>query len=191
VCEGRGALRRRLVLALEDDPEVHVVAEAIDVESVPEMCAALGPDCVVVGAGDGPPGAISDLRSSCPRTTVVLLVASADAEAAIGALWAGATGFVTLEALGRAPAVVRAVSAGVAALPPLVAAAMLDVSGAEHPGLRPLTDAERALVGHLAAGRSYRAAAQAVGIDDTEAKALVADAVARLQTSAAAASDDR
>jgi two-component system response regulator DevR len=175
VCEGDGALRRRLILALEDDPAVHVVAEAGEPRALAGPCAELGVDCAVVGADESPADTVAALRATCPDARVVLVVSPADAEPAVAALGAGATGFVNRETLDQAPDVTRAVSAGIAALPPLVAASVLSDD------LAALTDAERAVIGHLATGRSYRAAAEVLGVDAAEAKAMVAGAVARLQ----------
>jgi DNA-binding NarL/FixJ family response regulator len=134
----------------------------------------------VVGAGGSAAVAIAGLRVVEPTARVVLVVAPTDASDALAALAAGATGFLNRDALDRAPAVVRAVSAGTAVLPPLVAAGVLDAPEAA-------TDGERAVLGHLAAGRGYGQAADVVGIPAAEAKSLVAAVVERVQARAAAA----
>jgi DNA-binding NarL/FixJ family response regulator len=164
-------------MALEEDPDVHVVAEAVDGDEAVTMCADLAPDAAVIGVIDGVAEVIAALREAVPGTGVVVLVSGHDERAAVEALRAGATGFVNREALARAPAVVRAVSAGVVALPPLLAGALLAEPGAAH-----FSADERRAVEFLGAGYTYDAVADALGLDgDVVVKAMVADAVHRLQ----------
>jgi DNA-binding NarL/FixJ family response regulator len=180
VLEGHGALRRRLVLAVEADDDLHVIAEAADAAAGAAMCAEFQPRCVVVGVGDDP-AAVVAVRAACPPVAVILVVTPADADAAVEGLRAGARGFVNREALAQLPAVVRAVTGGLVALPPLLAAALLGSDGRSGASGVTLADEERAVLRQLAAGRSYRDAATATGIAEGHAKALVAGVVDRFQ----------
>ena len=161
---------------------MHVVAEATDAATAVEVCTELQPRCVVVGLGDAPP-AVATIRAACPAVAIVLVVTPAAADAAVAGLRAGARGFLNREALAQAPAVVRAVTGGVVALPPLLAAALLD--GGAPTGGPPLelSGPERDVLRHLAGGRSYGAAADAVGVTEERAKTLVAAVVDRFQES--------
>jgi DNA-binding NarL/FixJ family response regulator len=188
VLEGHGALRRRLVLALEEDDDLQVVAEATHADALAEVCADLQPQCVVISVGDVP-SAVTAVRAGCPTAVVVLVVTSNDADAAVAGLRAGARGFVNREALAQAAAVVRAVAAGVIALPPLLAGALLGPAPADRGPAPALTGDEQAVLRQLAAGRSYGAAAEAVGIAEERARSLVAGVVDRFQE--AASSVDR
>jgi DNA-directed RNA polymerase specialized sigma24 family protein len=60
-----------------------------------------------------------------------------------------------------------------------VAASLLDETGAP-------SEQDRAVLAHLAAGRSYRETAEVLGIDPGLAKALVTGVVGRVQAGAAA-----
>jgi DNA-binding NarL/FixJ family response regulator len=165
---------------LEGDSEVHVVAESPDVGSLSLPFEPPCPDCVVVGAGGTAPVAVAGLRAAVPDARVVLVVTAADAPGAHAALAAGASGFINRDALDRAPAVVRAVTAGTVVLPPLLAASLRDAPEAA-------TGGALAVLEHLAAGRGYRDAAEDLGLDPAEAKALVARVVDRVQAGAAPA----
>jgi DNA-binding NarL/FixJ family response regulator len=180
VLEGHGALRRRLVLAVEADDDLHVIAEAADGPAGAEVCADVQPRCVVVGVAEAP-RAVTAVRAACPAVGVVLVLTPADAEAAVEGLRSGARGFVNRDALAQLPAVVRAVAAGVVALPPLLATALLGSGDPRSPSGAALAGEERAVLRQLAAGRSYGAAADAVGIPEGRAKALVAGVVDRFQ----------
>ena len=152
-----------------------------------EACASSHPDCAFIGADEAAPPAIAGLRAAHPGLRVVLVVDAADADLGREALRAGATGFVNRSTLAeQAPEVARAVTAGTVALPPLVAASLLDAAWEPDVGVRPLSEPERVVIGELAAGRSYRAAATAAGVDAEEAKVMVAGAVDRLQAASTA-----
>jgi DNA-binding NarL/FixJ family response regulator len=175
-CEDHAALRRRLVLALEEDPDIHVVAEAVDGSEAVAVCGDLSPDAVIVGMVDDPAHLIAALRATLPAAGLVALTSGHDERAAVDALRAGATGFVNRETLGQAPAVVRLVSAGGVALPPLLAASLLG-----EPGAVEFSADERRAVEYLGAGYTYRAVAHAFGLAASDVKELVAGAVRRLQ----------
>jgi DNA-binding NarL/FixJ family response regulator len=182
VLEGHDALRRRLVLAVEADDELHVVAEGRDAASAAEACAELQPRCVVV-SGDDSSVAVAEARAVCPGAAVVLVITPRDADEAVAGLRAGARGFVNRAATGQLPAVVRAVVGGAVALPPLLAGALADSGGRPAEPEPALSGDERGVLRQLAAGRSYGAAAAAVGIPEARARALVAGVVDRFQAS--------
>jgi DNA-binding NarL/FixJ family response regulator len=190
VCDDHAQLRRRLLVMLEREPDIDVIGEAAEGEQGIGLCRDLAPDVVIVGMRVehiGGPRTSAGLRELVPVAHVVMLVTPEDVTDAVRALKAGATGFINREVLDQAPSVVRAVSAGVAALPPLVAGDLLrelqgrgrdpDDTATLEPGLTPT---EVGLLEHLASGQSYAAAGRALGIADHTAKNLASNLVERL-----------
>lgn len=191
VCDDHALLRRRLLVMLEQEPDIDVIGEAAEGEQGIATCRDLAPDVVIVGMrieSIGGPRTSAGLRELVPVAQVVMLVTPEDVTDAVRAIKAGATGFINREVLDQAPSVVRAVSAGVTALPPLVAGDLLrelaPLGRSAGPGPGPsepeLSAVEAALLEHLASGQSYAAAARALGIGDFTAKNLAANLVERL-----------
>jgi len=188
VCDDHAQLRRRLLVLLEREPDIDVIGEAAEGEQGIAVCRDLAPDVVIVGMrveSIGGPRTSAGLRELVPVAHVVMLVTPEDVTEAVRAIKAGATGFINREVLDQAPSVVRAVSAGVAALPPLVAGDLLRELSADDPSggagaEGPASPVELALLEHLASGQSYAAAARALGVADFTAKNLAANLVERL-----------
>ena len=191
VCDDHAQLRRRLLVMLEREPDIEVIGEAAEGEQGIATCRDLAPDVVIVGMrieSIGGPRTSAGLRELVPVAQVVMLVTPEDVADAVRAIKAGATGFINREVLDQAPSVVRAVSAGIAALPPLVAGDLLRElapfrgSGgrASSSGEPELSAVEVSLLEHLASGQSYAAAARALGIGDFTAKNLAANLVEKL-----------
>lgn len=187
VCDDHAQLRRRLLVMLEREPDIEVIGEAAEGEQGIAVCRDLAPDVVIVGMRVetiGGSRTSAGLRELVPVAHVVMLVTPEDVVDAIRAVKAGATGFINREVLDQAPSVVRAVSAGVAALPPLVAGDLLrelapDGSAVSGDAATAVSALEISLLEHLASGQSYAAAARAIGIADYTAKNLVANLVER------------
>lgn len=191
VCDDHAQLRRRLLVMLEREPDIDVIGEAAEGEQGIATCRDLAPDVVIVGMrveSIGGPRTSAGLRELVPVAQVVMLVTPEDVTDAVRAVKAGATGFINREVLDQAPSVVRAVSAGIAALPPLVAGDLLRELGEPSPSdSGPVASAvEIGLLEHLASGQSYAAAARALGIADFTAKNLAANLVERLYRTARA-----
>lgn len=193
VCDDHALLRRRLIVTLEADPDIDVLAEAADGEHGIAVCRDVAPDVVVVGARIehiGGPRTAAGIREVNPGARVVMLVNQEDEAESVRAIKAGATGFINRDAVGHAPTVVKAVSAGVAALPPLVARRIIDdyesharAAGAAGPAQldRPdLSDRELTVLEYLASAKTYALAADALGVLEFTAKNLAANAVDKL-----------
>ena len=146
-------------------------------------CRDLAPDVVIVGMrveSIGGPRTSAGLRELVPVAQVVMLVTPEDVTDAVRAVKAGATGFINREVLDQAPSVVRAVSAGVAALPPLVAGDLLRELDRSRRGPtvagRPVSRDRRSGCSSTSPrGQSYAAAARALGVADFTAKNLAAN----------------
>jgi len=192
VCDDHAQLRRRLLVMLEQEPDIDVIGEAADGEQGIATCRDLAPDVVIVGMrieSIGGPRTSAGLRELVPVAQVVMLVTPEDVADAVRAIKAGVTGFINREVLDQAPSVVRAVSSGIAALPPLVAGDLLRelaptgraVDHGRGTAAAPeISAVEIGLLEHLASGQSYAAAARALGVGDFTARNLAANLVERL-----------
>ncbi len=191
VCDDAALLRRRIVVQLEAESDIDVMAETADGEHAINVSRELAPDVVIVGMriGLGGPRTAAGIREVVPSAHVVMLTTHEDEIEAVRAIKAGATGFLNRDGYQHAAAVVRAVSAGVVALPPLVAQGVLaeyqalhDGGGATLRGLEvpELTERERAVITTLAKGQPYAVVVEELGLGDHTVRNLAANAVEKL-----------
>jgi DNA-binding NarL/FixJ family response regulator len=164
VVDDQTVVREGLVTLLETMPGVEVVGSAADGEEAVTLVGALTPEVVLMDLRmprvDGVE-ATRRIRLHHSGTQVVVLTTYADDESIVGALRAGAIGYLTKDAgrehIGRA---LEAAAAGQAVLDPGVQARLVDVASLPGPaaggGPLPdgLTDREGEVLRLIAAGRS-------------------------------------
>jgi DNA-binding NarL/FixJ family response regulator len=137
VADDQSAVREGLVLLLGTLPGITVAGEAADGNAAVELVATVQPQVVLMDLNmpgcDGV-AATARITAEHPATRVVVLTTYADDESIIGALQAGALGYLTKEAtraeIGRA---VHAAAAGQAILDPGVQQRLLSAA-ARAPG---------------------------------------------------------
>ena len=151
--------RRELLVSLEKDPIIHVIAEAdvpghlgpVVAEHPPRvLCLDLTPPL-----GD-PVDGVRRLREAMPLTSILVLVGPEDDPTE--ALLAGASGAVEKNtALGEAPAIIHALAAGHVYLDAPAARSLLDLAtaedGSEGAEVGRLSPAQTELLHQLASGR--------------------------------------
>jgi DNA-binding NarL/FixJ family response regulator len=183
VADDQSAVREGLVLLLGTVPGIAVVGEAEDGEAAVEAVAAKDPQVVLMDLNmprcDGVE-ATRRVRASHPRTQVVVLTTYSDDESIIGALRAGALGYLTKDAtraeIGRA---VLAAAAGQAVLDPevqqrlLSAAVRAPAPAPAEPADNDLTPREAEVLRLIAAGRSNREIARALFVSEATVKTHV------------------
>ena len=171
---------------LESFPDMEVVGAASSGEEVLEKLEGWLPDVVVMdmrmpGGMDGVE-ATRRVRALSPHTQVVVLTAHTDDARVVGALRAGAIGYVRKDA---DPAVflaaVRAAARGKSVLDPAVAGSVLqDLS--HGTGLtEPLSERETEVLHQLAHGRTNREIADALHISEDTVKTHVGNILSKLQ----------
>ena len=193
VADDQSAVREGLVLLLGTLPGIAVIGEAEDGESAVEAVAAKNPRVVLMDLNmprcDGVE-ATRRIRASHPQTQVVVLTTYSDDDSIIGALQAGALGYLTKDAtraeIGRA---VLAAAAGQAVLDPAVQQRLLSAAtrspwpagtpsperapGQGPPGTDDLTPREVDVLRLIAAGQSNREIARTLFVSEATVKTHV------------------
>jgi DNA-binding NarL/FixJ family response regulator len=192
VADDQSAVREGLVLLLGTLPGITVAGEAADGDAAVELVATVKPQVVLMDLNmpgcDGV-AATARITAGHPGTRVVVLTTYADDESIIGALQAGALGYLTKEAtraeIGRA---VHAAAAGQAILDPgvqrrlLSAAARAPVTpaapGAPGAGTAggaddELTPREAEVLRLIAGGQSNREIARTLFVSEATVKTHV------------------
>ncbi len=180
VADDQSAVREGLVLLLDTLPGITVTGQAEDGEVAVDVVAAKNPQVVLMVLNmprcDGVE-ATRRIRASHPQTQVVVLTTYSDDESIIGALQAGALGYLTKAAtraeIGRA---VLAAAAGQAVLDPEIQQRLLSVAvrapaaAPEAPGEDDLTPRESEVLRLIAAGKSNREIARALFVSEATVK---------------------
>jgi len=182
----------RAMLSAEDD--LDVVAEAVDGADAVEQALALQPDVVVMDIRmprlDGIEATrriLADPR--CGEVRVIILTTFDLDEYVVGALRAGASGFLAKDVPADDLVIaIRTVAAGEAVVAPRIlkrlldkfADALPDPDAAPPRDLRVLTDREREVLVHLARGLSNAEIAKALSVSETTVKTHVGHVLTKL-----------
>jgi two-component system, NarL family, response regulator DevR len=124
-------IRRALRDKFAREPDIVVVGEAATAQSAVAMVVSVQPDVAVLDVqlpdGDGVT-ICREIRSAVPETACLMLTGYSGDEALVGAIMAGAAGYVTKESIaGTLVTAVRDVAAGRSALDPRAAQTAMDL----------------------------------------------------------------
>jgi len=184
VADDQAAVREGLVLLLGTLPGITVVGQAEDGAAAVQTVAATDPQVVLMDLNMPRLGGVEAtrrIRADHPQTQVVVLTTYSDDESIIGALQAGALGYLTKDAtraeIGRA---VLAAAAGQAVLDPAVQQRLL-LAAARAPAPQPdqdhdpdeLTPREADVLRLIAEGKSNREIARALYVSEATVKTHV------------------
>jgi DNA-binding NarL/FixJ family response regulator len=184
VADDQPVVREGLVVLLGLLDDVEVLGAAADGDEAVELVAAHAPDVVLMDLRmprcDGVT-ATARIRAAHPSTRVVVLTTYADDADILGAMRAGALGYLTKDA-GRVQIAqaVRAAAAGQSVLDPVVQQRLV-AAATGHPGTRPapqekpdgLTAREVEVLGLIAAGLSNRDIAKRLFVTEVTVKSHV------------------
>jgi DNA-binding NarL/FixJ family response regulator len=188
VADDQSAVREGLVLLLGTLPGIVVAGEAADGDAAVQLVAAVHPQVALMDLNmPGCDGVTATRRITAdhPGTRVVVLTTYADDESIIGALQAGALGYLTKDAtraeIGRA---VLAAAAGQAVLDPGVQQRLASAAArAPEPagpgsadsvlGADDLTPREAEVLRLIAAGQSNREIARSLFVSEATVKTHV------------------
>lgn len=173
---------RSLKAYLESFPDLQVVGIATGGEELLKNLAQWNPqivlqDLMMPGGIDGIE-TIRRIAARAPSVKVIALTASVDEARMIGALRAGAAGYVRKDAEPEVLlAAVRAVARGKTYLDPSVGRRLLDARAAHEE----LTPRETEVLRQLALGRSNKEIADALSVGDETVKTHVGNVLSKLQ----------
>ena len=181
--DDHAVVRQGLRMFLGLDPDFEIVGEANNGARALELARQLQPDVVLMDllmpVMDGI-AATAAIRRELPDVEVVALTSVLEDEKVVGAIRAGAIGYLLKDAqpaeLTRA---VKAAAAGEVQLSPRAAARLMrEVRMPETP--EALTERETEVLRLLARGQSNKAIARQLHISDTTAKTHVGNILAKL-----------
>ena len=183
IVDDHAVVRQGLRIFFATEDEFEVVGEAADGEEAVRLARALRPDIVLMDLlmpGMGGTEAIRRIRAELDDVEVVALTSLLDEDSVVGAVRAGAIGYLlkTAEAddLRRS---VRAAAAGQVQLDP--AAAALLVREVRAPvGPEPLTERETEVLRLLSLGLANKQIARELGISEDTVKTHVSHVLAKL-----------
>jgi DNA-binding NarL/FixJ family response regulator len=178
-------VRRGLRELLGDEPDIEVVAEAGSADEALAVAMHIEPDVAVVdvrlGAGDGV-SLCRELRSKPNPPQCLVLTAFDDEEAMVGAIMAGASGYLLKQVRGQDVVnAVREVAAGRSLLDPVTTARVLDKLRNPHQDeFSQLTDRERSVLELIGDGLSNREIAERLFLAEKTVKNYVTSVLAKL-----------
>jgi NarL family two-component system response regulator LiaR len=183
IADDHGVVREGLHMFLGRDPELVVVGEAADGEEAIYLARQLHPDVVLMDllmpVMDGI-AATSTIRNELPETEVIALTSVLESAAVVGAVKAGAIGYLLKDT--QAPELRRAIKAAAAGqvqLSPQASAYLLrEVRTPETTGA--LTEREAQVLRLLAQGQSNKEIAQTLQIVEDTVKTHVKHILSKL-----------
>lgn len=187
ISDDHAVLRHGLRLILQSAPDIAVIGEAGTGSDAVAQAIASSPDVVLMDL-DLPDmsgiEATHRIRASSPETRVLILTVSDRKADFIGALKAGARGYLLKSMDSREVlAAIRRVADGEAVLPPKLAARLLDEivePAPPDPHPEELTEREMEVLTQLAQGLGNKEIAAALNISENTVKTHVRNILAKL-----------
>ena len=184
VVDDHPIVRQGLTASLEDEADFEVVGAAGSAEEALALVAARRPEVVLLDLelpGVGGVEAIPRLAEASPGLAVLVFTAYQTDERVLGAIRAGAKGYLLKGATtAEIVAAIRTVAAGGSALEPRVAARLLAAVRSPREGGSQLTARERDVLRLIADGLPGKQIARALGISERTVKFHTASILRKL-----------
>jgi DNA-binding NarL/FixJ family response regulator len=172
---------------LTTEADIEVIGEAGTIASALAQLPELRPDVAVLDVrlpdGDGV-SVCREIRSSLPDTACLMLTSYGDDQALLGAIMAGAAGYVLKQTCGSdLVSAVRTVASGRSTLDPAAAQSVMERLLEQMDRVDPLTalsDQERHVLGLVAEGLTNRQIAERMSIAEETAKNHVSSVLTKL-----------
>lgn len=188
IVDDHEVVRQGLRMFLETDPEMEIVGEADNGERAVALAELLAPDVILIDMLMPVMGgieAIGLLRARLPETEIVAMTSVLEEATVIGAVRAGAIGYLlkttAADALCQA---IHAAAAGQVRLAPEAAALLMrevrQPGAAPSNGVDALTERETEVLKLLAQGQANKEIAVSLGIGDKTVKTHVSNVLAKL-----------
>jgi DNA-binding NarL/FixJ family response regulator len=183
IADDHSVVRQGLRMFLGLDPELEVVGEASDGAEAVQLARELRPDVVVMDLLMPVMNGIeatAAIRRELPDTEVLALTSVLEDASVVGAVRAGAIGYLLKDTKADALCqAIKAAAAGQVQLTPKAAARLMQaVSAPESP--QELTDRENEVLGLLAQGQSNKQIARSLQIGEKTVKTHVSNILSKL-----------
>jgi DNA-binding NarL/FixJ family response regulator len=184
IVDDHAVVRQGLRMFLALDPELEVVGDADNGAAGIELARQLRPDVVLMDIlmpGMDGVTAMSTIRQELPDTEVVALTSSMDPQTIVGAVRAGAIGYLrkdmAADDLCRA---VRAAADGQVQLAPEAAARLMQEMRGQEAPVAALSDRELQILGLLVEGKTNKEIATALQIGEKTVKTHMSNIMPKL-----------
>ena len=183
IVDDHSVVRRGLRMFLEDDPRLELVGEAADGEEGVRMARETRPDVVLMDLLlpklDGI-GATEKIRQELPDTQVIALTSVLEDESVVGAVKAGAIGYLLKNTEGdELLNAIHAAAEGEVRLSPEASARLVrEIRSPQSP--ETLTERETEVLRLLAEGKANKEIARNLGISEQTVKSHVHSLLAKL-----------
>ena len=181
--DDHGVVRQGLRMYLRSEPDFEIVGEASNGQQAVDMVSTLKPDVVLMDLlmpGMNGVDATLAIRKDFPDTEVIALTSVLEDQAVVGAIRAGAIGYLLKDTDG--PELIRAIHAasnGQVQLSPAAAARLMrEVRTPDSP--EKLTDRETDVLRLLAQGLANKEIAQTLNIGDKTVKTHISNIFGKL-----------
>jgi DNA-binding NarL/FixJ family response regulator len=184
IVDDHAIVRQGLRAIIRVTPELDLVGEAESGQAAVELAATLHPDVVlmdlVMPELDGVT-AIGLIKRARPEVRIIALTTFAEAELVLGAVQAGAEGYllkdVDVQELARA---IRTVHGGQPYLHPEATRQLLQATARPDPSPERLTNREQEVLAHLARGLTNRQIADALTISEKTVSVHISNVLSKL-----------